>query len=52
MILHIHDNKKNQEGYEDSKINDFQGENKAYEKKIRGKAKVKVLIIMTYHEKF
>ena len=22
--MHIHDNKQNQEGYEDSKINDFQ----------------------------
>jgi len=43
MILHIHDNKKNQGSYEDSKINDFQGRTKHMKiTKIRGKAKVKV----------
>ena len=35
------------------KINDFQGRTKHMKiTKIRGKEKVKVLIIMTYHEKF
>ena len=39
--MHIHDNKQNQEGYEDSKINDFQGENKSYEEKNQRKGKGK-----------
>ena len=46
-------NKKNQEGYEDSKSNDFQG--RAKHMKITRKSKQRQryeVIIMTYHENF